>query len=65
MKKKHAPLQDSVGRYMREISLPMFLQIQSVSQPGYIFVSFVSERACVISVTLFKCSIAKSDVGFF
>ena len=51
---------------MREISLPMFLQIQSVSQPGYIFVSFVSERACVISVTLFKCSIAKSDVlGFF
>ena len=42
----------------------MFLQIQSVSQLGYIFVSFVSERACVISVTFFKCSIAKSGVGF-
>ena len=63
--KTHAPLQDSVRRYMRKISLSMFLQIQSVSQLGYIFVSFVSERACVISVTFFKCSIAKSDVGFF
>ena len=28
-KQKHAPLQDSVRRYMREISLAMFLQIQS------------------------------------
>ena len=29
MKKRHAPLQDSVKRYMREISIAMFLQIQS------------------------------------
>ena len=28
-KKKHAPLQDSVRRYMREISVAMFFQIQS------------------------------------
>ena len=30
MKKKHVPLQDSVRRYMREMSVAMFLQIQSV-----------------------------------
>ena len=28
MKKNHAPLQDSVRRYIREISIAMFLQIQ-------------------------------------
>ena len=28
-KKKNAPLQDSVRRYIREISVAMFLQIQS------------------------------------
>ena len=28
-KEKHAPLRDSVGRYMREIIIAMFLQIQS------------------------------------
>ena len=28
-KKKHAPLQDSVREYMREISVAMFLQIQT------------------------------------
>ena len=29
MKKKHAPLQDSVRGYIREISVVMFLQIQT------------------------------------
>ena len=28
-KKKHAPLQDSVRGYLREISVVMFLQIQT------------------------------------
>ena len=37
MKKKHAPLQDSVRGYIREISVAMFLQIQTDIFHMYIF----------------------------
>ena len=36
-KKKHAPLQDSVRGYIREISVAMFLQIQKDIFHMYIF----------------------------
>ena len=35
-----------------------------LAELGYIFVPFVSERACVVSVTFFKCCFTKSNVGF-
>ena len=47
------------------IDFAVFWTPYLLAELGYIFVSFVSEGACVISVTFFKCCVAKSDVGFF
>ena len=60
MEKKHAPLQDSVRRYMRETSIAMFLQIQSDISSSETKKSCYVDEKCPNFTCGFVCEHAES-----